>query len=121
MLLVRTHLDSLKALKGLISVLRDPNDVASIFDITNALRETKSFRRMIETVRSEPKCSAIIEERYNGPVAKLDELLKRDMRLAVRHTEVAASPSNALDTLQAPRGPPRAGEAVGWKQPPTHS
>jgi ubiquinone biosynthesis protein Coq4 len=72
------HVDYLKALKGFVSILRDPDDTPSIFDITNGLRNTAAFQRMLATMRADPETARLIAERYQGqgPPPDLEALLK---------------------------------------------
>ncbi|MFO0573145.1 MAG: Coq4 family protein [Polyangia bacterium] len=70
------HVDYLKALKGFVSILRDPDDTPSIFDITNGLRNTAAFQRMLATMRRDPECARQIAERYQGPPPDLEVLAR---------------------------------------------
>lgn len=71
MLLENKHLDYLKAIKGFVSVLRDPNDLQSVFHITNGLRHTQAFRNMIHRLIETPETGALIRERYQGATPDL--------------------------------------------------
>jgi ubiquinone biosynthesis protein COQ4 len=74
MLIESKHLDYLKAFKGLVSVLRDPSDLPSVFQIINGLRHTQAFRSLVSHLIENPETGALIRERYMGPTPNLDEL-----------------------------------------------
>lgn len=74
MLIESKHLDYLKAIKGFVSVLRDPNDLPSVFQITNGLRHTQAFRSMITHLSETPATGALIHERYQGATPDLQQL-----------------------------------------------
>lgn len=76
MILEHIHWDYIKAVKGLITVLRDPDKTDSVFEITEGLHNTNAFQRMLSHARSNPECAQLIDQRYRGPGIDLDELMK---------------------------------------------
>ncbi len=69
------HLDFLLAIKGVISLLRDPTKTESVYDIEDGLRNTKATQLAVEFVKSDPKVAQLIAERYVPPHLDMDALL----------------------------------------------
>lgn len=69
------HLDFLMAIKGAISLFRDPTQTESVYDIEDGLRNTKATQLALEFVKSDPTVAQIISERYTPPHLDLDSLL----------------------------------------------
>jgi ubiquinone biosynthesis protein COQ4 len=67
---------SLKAFVAFVKLLRDPNDLAQVFVISNRLRQSERMKELVQTLAQDAGCEAIIRERYQGPTPDLDELLK---------------------------------------------
>jgi ubiquinone biosynthesis protein COQ4 len=76
MLFNSKHLAYLKALKGFVALMRNPDDLPSVFKIINGLRHTRAFQEMVAHMLSTPETAALITERYQGPTPNLDELAK---------------------------------------------
>jgi ubiquinone biosynthesis protein COQ4 len=74
--LANQYLDYLKAAKGLISILRDPDRTESVFVITEALQDSEAFRRMLEQVRRDPEGARLVEDHYLAPLPDLDQLAR---------------------------------------------
>lgn len=68
--------DYFKAAKGLVSILRNPDDTRSVFDITEGFQYTTAFQRMLAHTHSQPGCTSVLTERYLAPVPDLDALLR---------------------------------------------
>jgi ubiquinone biosynthesis protein COQ4 len=68
------QLDFLMAIKGAISLFRDPTQTASVYDIEDGLRNTKATQLALEFVKSDPTVAQIIAERYTPPPLDLDAL-----------------------------------------------
>jgi ubiquinone biosynthesis protein Coq4 len=60
------HLDFLLAIKGAISLFRDPTQTESVYDIKDGLRNTKATQLALEFVKSDPAVDRIITERYTS-------------------------------------------------------
>lgn len=75
-MLVETRpMNYIRAVKGLVSILRDPNDTAQIFEITRALQATQSFQQMLTSVRATEAGERLMADRYLGPQVDVDALL----------------------------------------------
>jgi ubiquinone biosynthesis protein Coq4 len=70
------YLDYLKAARGLVSILRDPEKTESVFVITEALQNSEAFLRMLTEVRKDPESRRLVAEHYQGPRPDLDALLR---------------------------------------------
>ncbi|MBD1937418.1 Coq4 family protein [Microcoleus sp. FACHB-68] len=70
------NLDFLTTLKGVVSILRDPTQTDSVYDIEDGLRHTKATQLAVDYVKSKPEVAQIIQERYLAPSPDLDALLK---------------------------------------------
>jgi ubiquinone biosynthesis protein COQ4 len=68
------HLDFLVAIKGAISLFRDPTKTESVYDIEDGLRNTKATQLALEFVKSDPAVDRIITERYTPPPVDIDAL-----------------------------------------------
>jgi ubiquinone biosynthesis protein COQ4 len=68
------HLDFLLAIKGAISLFRDPTQTESVYDIEDGLRNTKATQLALEFVKSDPTVDRIITERYTPPPVDIDAL-----------------------------------------------
>jgi ubiquinone biosynthesis protein COQ4 len=61
-------------IKGFVSLVRDPNNTDSVFEIVEGFSKTEPYRHMVSHLRSIPECAALIAERYDPPVGKIAEL-----------------------------------------------
>jgi ubiquinone biosynthesis protein COQ4 len=68
------HLDFLLAIKGAISLFRDPTQTESVYDIEDGLRNTKATQLALEFVKSDPDVDRIITERYLPPPVDIEAL-----------------------------------------------
>lgn len=76
MQITHRYVDYLRALKGFVSILRDPDDTDAVFEIVRGLGQSRSFRRLVAELRSRPETARMMDERYLAPPPDLDELLK---------------------------------------------
>lgn len=70
------NLEFLKTLKGFISIVRDPSQTDSVFDLVEGMRNTEVSRMAVEYIKSKPETAQLIEERYIPPTPDLDALLQ---------------------------------------------
>ena len=73
---LRQNLDFLSTLKGVVTLLRDPAQTESVYDVEDGLRHTKATELAVEYVKSKPNVAALFQERYLAPVVNLEDLLK---------------------------------------------
>lgn len=106
MAMTSTYLDYLKAGRGLLTILRDPDRTEAVFVITEALQHTTSFTRMLDEVRKDPPSRELLRERYEAPLPDLDALLRLPpgslghslaRSLRSKHYEVKFYPSIAVN------------------------
>ena len=73
---LRQNLDFLSTLKGVVTLLRDPAQTESVYDVEDGLRHTKATELAVEYVKSKPNVAALFQERYLAPAVNLEDLLK---------------------------------------------
>jgi ubiquinone biosynthesis protein COQ4 len=73
---LRQNLDFLSTLKGVVTLLRDPTQTESVYDIEDGLRHTKATELAVEYVKSKPEVAVLFQERYLAPLVNLEDLLK---------------------------------------------
>ena len=73
---LRQNLDFLSTLKGVVTLLRDPAQTESVYDVEDGLRHTKATKLAVEYVKSKPNVAALFQERYLAPAVNLEDLLK---------------------------------------------
>lgn len=71
----RINLEFLATLKGLVSLLKDPGNTESVFDIEDSLQNHKSTQLMVEYVKSKPEVAEIVDQRYTPAPVDVDALL----------------------------------------------
>jgi ubiquinone biosynthesis protein COQ4 len=69
------NLEFLKTLKAFATILRDPGQTDSIFDIVEGFRNSEAFRLAVDYIKTKPGNAEIIAERYTASVPVLDELI----------------------------------------------
>lgn len=70
----KLNLDLLTTLKGFVSLMRDPAQTDSVFDVEDGLRHTKAAQLAVEYAKSKPGVAEIFAERYLAPPPDLTEL-----------------------------------------------
>ncbi|NUN64038.1 hypothetical protein HCU40_04555 [Pseudanabaena biceps] len=73
---LRQNLDYLSTLKGVVTLLRDPAQTESVYDVEDGLRHTKATKLAVEYVKSKPEVAELFRERYVSPPVDLEALLK---------------------------------------------
>ena len=73
---LRQNLDFLSTLKGVVTLLRDPTQTESVYDVEDGLRHTKATELAVEYVKSKPEVAALFQERYLAPSVNLEALLQ---------------------------------------------
>jgi len=72
----RRNVDYIQTLKGVVTLLRDPGQTDSIYDVEEGLRNIKAAQLSVNFLRAKPEVAAIIEERYLAPEPNMEALLK---------------------------------------------
>lgn len=63
----KLNLDLLTTLKGFVSLMRDPAQTDSVFDVEDGLRHTKAAQLAVEYAKSKPGVAEVFAERYLAP------------------------------------------------------
>jgi ubiquinone biosynthesis protein COQ4 len=72
----KLNLDSLVTLKGVVGLIKDPEQTNSVFDVEDGLRHTKGAQAAAEFAKSKPGIAEIFAERYLAPPPDIDAMLK---------------------------------------------
>jgi ubiquinone biosynthesis protein Coq4 len=70
------NIDFLTTLKGAVTLLRDPSQTESVYDVEDGLRYSKATKQAIDFVKSKPGVTELIAERYTPPKVDIEALLK---------------------------------------------
>ncbi len=70
------NLDFLSTLKAVVSLLKDPGQTESVYDVEDGLRSTKATQLAVEFVKSKPRVAEIFQERYIAPPVDLEALIQ---------------------------------------------
>ncbi len=73
--LPRLNRDFLKTLKGFVSIIINPSNTDSVFDIVEGMRDTEASQLALNYIKSQPGVAEIISERYLPPTPDLDVLI----------------------------------------------
>ncbi len=68
--------DSLNTLRGTLSLLANPSNTLSVYDIEDGLRHQKATTLSIQFLKEQPGIQAMVTERYLAPPPDLDALLQ---------------------------------------------
>lgn len=69
--------DYLTAMRGILRLIRDPNQTDGVFQIGAGIKRTGLLSRVARKARTKnPEVDRLIRERYSPPLAKLDDLLQ---------------------------------------------
>jgi ubiquinone biosynthesis protein Coq4 len=71
----RLNLDFVRTLKGFVSIIINPGNTDSVFDIIEGMRNTEASHLALEYLKSLPGVDQIIQERYLAPTPDLDLLI----------------------------------------------
>lgn len=70
------NLEFLKAIKGAASLLKNPNNTESVFDIVDGMRHTEATKLAVDYLKAKPGVADLIAERYSPPTPDLKALLQ---------------------------------------------
>lgn len=70
----KSHVNYISTLKGLVGILRSPENTESVFDIEDGLRHIEATRLVFEHMKEKPGVSELIGERYLPPPADIEAL-----------------------------------------------
>lgn len=69
-----TLLDGLMTLRGVVSLLANPANTTSVYDIEDGLRREKGTQLSVEYLLSQPGVAELAQERYLAPTPSLEQL-----------------------------------------------
>jgi ubiquinone biosynthesis protein COQ4 len=72
----KLQIDFFTTLKGVVSLLRDPGQTDSVYDIEDGLKKTQAMQVALEYIKKQPGVSEIVRERYLAPPPNLEQLLQ---------------------------------------------
>ncbi|XWK86762.1 MAG: Coq4 family protein [Phormidium sp.] len=72
----RRNIDYIQTIKGVVTLLRDPGQTDSVYDVEEGLRNIKAAQLSVDFLKSKPEVAAIIAEGYLAPQPDMDALLK---------------------------------------------
>lgn len=71
----KVNLDFLRTLRGMVTLMLDPEKTDSVFDVEDSLRHSDAARLSVEYVKSKPGVAELFQERYLAPPPKVEDLL----------------------------------------------
>ncbi|MEM7555757.1 MAG: Coq4 family protein [Cyanobacteria bacterium P01_A01_bin.84] len=74
--LPRLNLEFITTLKGCVSLIRDPSQTESVFDIVEGMRNTNASKFALKYIQSHPEVDKIIQERHIPDIPNIEALLK---------------------------------------------
>jgi ubiquinone biosynthesis protein Coq4 len=69
-------IDGLMTLRGVVSLLANPANTTSVYDIEDGLRREKSTQLSVEYLMAQPGVQELVQERYLADPPDLDQLLQ---------------------------------------------
>jgi ubiquinone biosynthesis protein COQ4 len=72
----RLNLDTLIVLKGVLSLVRDPSQTDSVYDIEDGLKHSDAMAIATQHMLAQPEIEAMVRERYLSPAPNIPELLQ---------------------------------------------
>lgn len=70
------NLDALIVLKGVLSLVRDPSQTDSVYDIEDGLKHSDAMAIATQHMLAKPEIEAMARERYLSPAPNIPELLQ---------------------------------------------
>jgi ubiquinone biosynthesis protein COQ4 len=70
------NIDFLSTLKGAVTLLRDPSQTESVYDVEDGLRYSKATQLAVDYVKSKSGIAELISKRYTPPRVDIEALLK---------------------------------------------
>ncbi|WP_088893484.1 Coq4 family protein [Leptolyngbya ohadii] len=72
----KLQVDWISTLKGITSLLRDPGNTDSVYDVEDGLKNIKATQLAVDYVKSQPGVAELFEQRYLAPSPDLSALLQ---------------------------------------------
>ncbi|MEM7726368.1 MAG: Coq4 family protein [Cyanobacteria bacterium P01_A01_bin.45] len=74
--LPKLNLEFLTTLKGCVSLIRDPSQTESVFDVVDGMKNTDASKFALKYIQSDSGVEKIIQERYTPDIPNIEALLK---------------------------------------------
>ena len=72
----RFNLDTLIVLKGLVSLVRDPEKTDSVYDVEDGLKHSNAMAVATQYMLAQSGIETLVRERYLAPIPNIPELLQ---------------------------------------------
>lgn len=72
----RFNLDTLIVLKGVLSLVRDPTQTGSVYDIEDGMKHSEAMAVATKHMLAEPGVMALAQEKYLAPLPDIPQLLQ---------------------------------------------
>jgi ubiquinone biosynthesis protein COQ4 len=72
----RFNLDTLVVLKGVLSLVKDPTQTESVYDIEDGMKHSEAMAVATQHMLADPDISVLAQEKYLAPVPDIDRLLQ---------------------------------------------
>jgi ubiquinone biosynthesis protein COQ4 len=72
----RFNLDTLIVLKGVLSLLKDPTQTESVYDIEDGMKHSEAMAVATKHMLAEPGVMALAQEKYLAPIPDIQQLLQ---------------------------------------------
>jgi ubiquinone biosynthesis protein COQ4 len=72
----RFNLDTLIVLKGVLSLVKDPTQTESVYDIEDGMKHSEAMAVATKHMLAEPGIMALAQEKYLAPIPDLQQLLQ---------------------------------------------
>jgi ubiquinone biosynthesis protein COQ4 len=72
----RFNLDALIVLKGVLSLVKDPTQTESVYDIEDGMKQSEAMKVATKYMLAEPEIAALAQEKYLAPIPDIPQLLQ---------------------------------------------
>ncbi len=72
----RFNLDNLIVLKGVLSLVKDPTQTESVYDIEDGMKHSEAMEVATQYMLAEPEIKALAQEKYLAPLPDIPQLLQ---------------------------------------------
>ncbi len=72
----RFNLDTLIVLKGVLSLVKDPTQTESVYDIEDGMKQSEAMKVATQHMLAEPEIAALAQEKYLAPIPDILTLLQ---------------------------------------------
>ncbi len=72
----RFNLDALVVLKGVLSLVKDPTQTESVYDIEDGMKQSEAMNVATQFMLAEPEIAVLAQEKYLAPIPDIPTLLQ---------------------------------------------